>query len=415
MAGPLLAAPNIAGAWQGTAHPAAGVTFRLILKITPASKGGWNASMFSIDQSAQPVPVSTMSLSGGVFQFSVAAANASYEGTVNAKGNAINGTWTGARTYPLTFERATAKTAWPTDISPHAVRFVTVEKGVKLEVLDWGGTGRPLVFLAGLGDTAHDFDKLALKFTAANHVYGITRRGYGASSKPNPRSSDYSADRLGDDVLAVMDALNLDRPVLAGHSFGGEEMSSIGNRYPEKVSGLIYLDAGYSYAFYNPGNVIPLGVNLQLSGRDVQDDLERLKALTLQDKDLAPVLQDLQAQMPMFEKDLSATQEALNAMPAPANIPLSGIDAAALNGVRKYTRIDVPILAIFADPPSLPANVTADMRAAQIAQHSAQVDAFEKGLPNARVVRLANASHTLWLTNEADVIREMMAFLADLK
>ena len=40
---------------------------------------------------------------------------------------------------------------------------------------------------------------------------------------------------------------------VAGHSLGGEELSSIGSRYPEKVSGLIYLDAGYSYAFFAPG------------------------------------------------------------------------------------------------------------------------------------------------------------------
>jgi hypothetical protein len=37
------------------------------------------------------------------------------------------------------------------DPSPHTIRFVVVEKNVRLEVLDWGGSGRPLVFLAGVG------------------------------------------------------------------------------------------------------------------------------------------------------------------------------------------------------------------------------------------------------------------------
>src|SRR5579862_7499012 len=67
------------------------------------------------------------------------------------------------------------------DLSPHAVRFVTVEKGVRLEVLDWGGSGRPVVLLAGGGDTAHVFDEFAPKLTADHHVYGITRRGFGTS------------------------------------------------------------------------------------------------------------------------------------------------------------------------------------------------------------------------------------------
>ena len=44
------------------------------------------------------------------------------------------------------------------DPSPHTRRFVRVEKSVRLEVLDWGGSGRPLVLLAGGGDTAHVFD-----------------------------------------------------------------------------------------------------------------------------------------------------------------------------------------------------------------------------------------------------------------
>src|SRR5579862_79057 len=135
------------------------------------------------------------------------------------------------------------------DPSSHRVQFVTVEDNVRLEVLDWGGSGRPVVFLAGLGDTAHIFDDFAPKLTPEYHVYGITRRGYGASSAP---ASEYTADRLGDDVLAVLDALKIERPVLVGHSIGGEELSSVASRHPERVSGLIYLDAAYAYAYYDP-------------------------------------------------------------------------------------------------------------------------------------------------------------------
>ena len=51
----------------------------------------------------------------------------------------------------------------------------------------------------------------------------------------------------------MIEKLAISKPVLAGHSLGGEELSSIGSRHPEQVAGLIYLDAGYSYAFYAPG------------------------------------------------------------------------------------------------------------------------------------------------------------------
>src|SRR5205823_12304973 len=134
------------------------------------------------------------------------------------------------------------------DPSPHTVEFVTVDANVRLEVLDWGGAGRSLVLLPGGGDTAHVFDGFAPKLAASYHVYGITRRGFGASSVP---ASGYGADRLGDDVLAALDSLKLTRPVLVGHSLGGEELSSVGSRYSKRVAGLVYLDAAYQYAFDN--------------------------------------------------------------------------------------------------------------------------------------------------------------------
>jgi pimeloyl-ACP methyl ester carboxylesterase len=105
------------------------------------------------------------------------------------------------------------------------VQFVAVDDNVRLEVLDWGGSGRPVVLLTGLGDTAHVFDEFAPKLTASHHVYGITRRGFGASSAP---ASGYSADRLGDDVLAILDTLKLSGTVLVGHSVAGEELSYVG-------------------------------------------------------------------------------------------------------------------------------------------------------------------------------------------
>jgi non-heme chloroperoxidase len=52
------------------------------------------------------------------------------------------------------------------DMSPHTVQFVTAELGVKLDVLDWGVTGRPVVLLAGLVRSAHIFDKFAAQSEA---------------------------------------------------------------------------------------------------------------------------------------------------------------------------------------------------------------------------------------------------------
>jgi len=294
--------------------------------------------------------------------------------------------------------------------SPSKQEFVPVEKDVKLEVLDWGGTGRPLIFLAGMGNTAHNYDKFAPQFTAKYHVYGITRRGFGASSKPTPTSTNYTADRLGDDVLAVMDALKLDRPVLVGHSFAGEEMSSIGSRYPERVAGLIYLEAAYGFAYYDPAHPM-----MELEMNDLKRRIDRLEAGGVDEKSY---LLDLEARVSEFAKTLHDSNLGVASMPPiPPRPPIQ----AALNyGAEEYTKIPVPILAIYAcphnwdrafqnDPAMKAKRLTAD-----IASCTAQADAFAAGVPSAHVVRIPNADHYVFLSNEAEVVREMNAFLSKL-
>lgn len=130
---------------------------------------------------------------------------------------------------------------------------VETEPGVRVEVLDWGGSGPPLVLLAGLGAVARDFDSFAGALRPHFHVFGITRRGYGASSAPLPNDQNYTADRLANDDLVVLDQLHLQKPLLVGDSLAGEELSSIGTRKPDRVAGLVYLDAGYRYALSGPG------------------------------------------------------------------------------------------------------------------------------------------------------------------
>lgn len=117
---------------------------------------------------------------------------------------------------------------------------VTIEPNIQVEVVDWGGRGLPLVMLAGSGNSAHVFDGFAEKLTNRNHVYGITRRGYGASSRP---PSGYDSARWADDVLGVLDNLRLERPILLGHSLGGKELTELATEHPKRVSGLIFIDS----------------------------------------------------------------------------------------------------------------------------------------------------------------------------
>jgi pimeloyl-ACP methyl ester carboxylesterase len=59
--------------------------------------------------------------------------------------------------------------------------------------------------------SAHIFDDFAPTLAHSYHAYGITRRGYGASSVP---SSGYTLDRLAEDILAAIDSLQIQRPIV---------------------------------------------------------------------------------------------------------------------------------------------------------------------------------------------------------
>jgi len=346
------------------------------------------------------------------------------------------------------------------DPSPHTVQFVAVDTNVKLEVLDWGGAGRPLVLLAGLGNTAHVFDDFAPKLTGSFHVYGITRRGFGASSSPVPHDNNYSADRLGDDVLAVLDALKLDRPVLVGHSIAGEELSSVGSRHPERVAGLVYLDAGYAYAYYNKS----LG-DFSFDLGEVRATLEQFKVGMTPD-DEKRRLSELQEELPRFENDVSNMRKTLEVVnpqsPNPGPADLASIAAfqswgkatfgyalpeaeireqfeitpsggpgkhrdeqaatlAIIRGDQEYTDIRAPILAIYAVGHRLGPYADKDSvaRDAALARDEANVEAvadgFQKGLPSARVIQIHHTYHYIFITNEAEVLREMRAFLSTLQ
>jgi non-heme chloroperoxidase len=299
-------------------------------------------------------------------------------------------------------------------------QFVSVEENVSLEVLDWGGTGRPLVLLAGLGATAHVFDEFAPKLTATYHVYGITRRGFGKSSAPAPEVANYTGDRLGDDVLAVCAFLKLNRPVLVGHSIAGEELSSIGSRHPEKVAGLIYLEAGYGYAYYD-----------RSQGDFMLDLMELEKKLGELDPrsgvpDIRPVIKELRETLPRFEKDLRGVEKDTAWFPPPPRGSGTVRDRAPgliFAGGKRYTDIRAPVLAIFAVPHDLGRlrdNDPATRARAEAWQAwdeermNTLAKAFESGVPSARVVRLPHASHVVFRSNEADVLREMNAFIGSL-
>jgi uncharacterized protein (TIGR03435 family) len=114
-AGPLRA-QDLTGNWQGTLK--ATKDLRMILVVTKED-GRLQAKLYSIDETAQPFRVSSVSQEGSTVKFAIELNGTTYEGKMSAGNNMIAGTWTqGVTSHPLDFSRATKETAWEIPAPP---------------------------------------------------------------------------------------------------------------------------------------------------------------------------------------------------------------------------------------------------------------------------------------------------------
>lgn len=281
------------------------------------------------------------------------------------------------------------------DPSPHQVRMVAVESSVKLEVLDWGGTGRPIVFV-GCYLSGHVYDDIAPKLTDQFHVYAVTRRGVGNSDQP---PAGYDPQRRAADLLEVMTALDIRKPILVGNSCGGGILHTLGAGHPDRIGGLMYLDAAedptltradYEHVPVDMANmpkrvpqpgqpvVFPEAERRLLSERPIEPAIRRA---IVEDNNVRPPYADIR--VPVLAVYRTTTKEqALKEYPPQNDTERAAFEQgyASLQGMLKRWQRD--LLA---------------------------------GVPNAKIVELPGANLYMFLSNEGDVIRELREFGKALK
>src|SRR5208282_3389323 len=115
-------AQDVVGDWQGALKTGGG-ELRLALHITKGEGGELKATLDSVDQGANGIPVSAIMLKDSQLSLTVEAVHGTYEGKVNAAATEIEGTWTQqGQSLPLIFDRAASpaktehKPAKPSDI-----------------------------------------------------------------------------------------------------------------------------------------------------------------------------------------------------------------------------------------------------------------------------------------------------------
>ena len=118
-----------------------------------------------------------------------------------------------------------------------------VADGVDLRILRWtGGDGAPFVLVHGLASNARLWDGVAGELATAGHpVVAVDLRGHGRSSKPD---DGYDVRTVADDLHAMIDGLGLDRPVVAGQSWGGNVVVELAARHPRVARAIAGIDGG---------------------------------------------------------------------------------------------------------------------------------------------------------------------------
>ncbi len=285
-----------------------------------------------------------------------------------------------------------SSTEAPSDKSPHKSAFVTAN-GIKMNYLDWGGTGDIIVLLAGLGNDAHVFDEIAPSFTDKFHVIGLTRRGFGETDRP---ASGYETATRVEDIRAFMDAMKITRPNLVGHSLAGDEMTQFAIQYPDRVSKMVYLDAAYDRRkFFSCTDDRPGGLPASYQ-RIVGEALSCPGWQNIVASDLPPA--------DLLNVQVSTMRAAMQFRPG-------------------YTKIKASSLAIYADPdiaqstgkldPETQKKLDAWWKEKERPVAIASIEQFRKEMKNGQVVEIKGATHYVFVGPYKDqVIKLVRDFLA---
>lgn len=116
--------------------------------------------------------------------------------------------------------------------------------GPRLHVVEYGSVdGEPIVFLHGWPDSWFSFSRVMPLLPGHLRAIAVDQRGFGDSERPE---SGYSIPELGADIVALLDALEVRRATLVGHSLGSFVARQVAIANPERVASLVLIGTGFA-------------------------------------------------------------------------------------------------------------------------------------------------------------------------
>ncbi|MDN3359487.1 alpha/beta hydrolase [Actinomadura sp. DC4] len=116
----------------------------------------------------------------------------------------------------------------------------------------WGSAGSPIVLVHGAAESADTWERLAGLLARDHRVYALDLNGAGYTSRRAPYTLDHQVRQL----LAFLDAMRLDRPVLVAHSAGAATAAEAVLRAPGRAGGVMFLDGDALKSGAGPGPAV---------------------------------------------------------------------------------------------------------------------------------------------------------------
>ncbi len=132
------------------------------------------------------------------------------------------------------------------------------------------GAGQPLVLISGLGYSLWQWHKMVPFLAEHFQVITFDNRGVGQSDKP---AGPYTAQMLAADTAGLLDALGIEKAIIAGHSMGGFVAQAMALDFPEKMEKLILCSTNFGGPHHVPVTAEAMKVLTDVTS----DALTRLK------------------------------------------------------------------------------------------------------------------------------------------
>ena len=116
--------------------------------------------------------------------------------------------------------------------------------GIRVHYAEQGDSrGAPIIFLHGWPDSWFTFSRVLPSLPNSLRAFAVDQRGFGESDHPD---SGYSFQELAADAIALLDALDIERAALVGHSFGSFVAREVAIAEPKRVTALVLIGTGFS-------------------------------------------------------------------------------------------------------------------------------------------------------------------------